>query len=385
MPPEESKDQTHEGQLTPDHLSEQPDLPAPDQVISPSPANEAALSGRTDNPDTAAPSQLPQDNHKILNDFGSPAFPTPVSTVSPEPKKSRKKLIAILAIILVILLAGSAAAYFGYVVPNKPENLWRSALQNSGRGYDGLVTYSEKTEKIKDWTQVGKFKVGGDIAFDGTFEGKSSGVTSQLTGHVSAVGLRVGVDLRTLPSATSTPDVYFKADGLQGLGALIGSEDPHITAAVNGINNQWYVIDHTFFDQFGASPSDKMNFTNKDVTDFVKTAGATTKKYVFTNDSSQSVVVLKEKIGKEKRDGQNVYHYKVGLDKARTKAYLTALCSDLKGSKLGEAADLKDYKCSEFAKSADQLEDSDRADAWVNTSTRLVQAIRFSETKNARN
>src|SRR4051812_9207749 len=68
----------------------------------------------------------------------------PAGTVSKPPKRRLYKKPMVIALAAVLVLAGgSAAAYFGYYMPNQPENIWASALSNTGKGYDKLTQYTQ--------------------------------------------------------------------------------------------------------------------------------------------------------------------------------------------------------------------------------------------------
>lgn len=315
--------------------------------------------------------------------FGATAAAAASSDAQPKKPNNRKKLLILVAA-LVVLLGASAAAYFLYYIPNKPENMWKAALVNTGKGYDQLVAYTDEVQNIKSWTQSGNFKVSGGVAADGTFEGTSNGAASSSTTSVSAAGMKIGVDLRTVPTPNSTPDIYFKVSGIQGIGSLFGASDPQLEEALNGINNQWYVVDHSLFDQFKSSANQDFNISSKDVNELLNKVGKTSKEYVFTDDAEKSVVVMKEMIGKEKRDGRSVYHYKVGVNKERLKPYLKALCNDLRASKIGKISE-DSYDCKSAGDNVDKIKDNDTADAWVDTKTKLMHSIRFTEKDNKAN
>src|SRR6266545_1720262 len=101
---------------------------------TPSGAPAAPLTPTTDRtiPDVGIPGPAP----------AGPAWPTapdnqtpvmPASFAAGTPKKSKKGLLIglIVAAAVVIFGGASAAAYLGYVVPNKPENVLKTALINS--------------------------------------------------------------------------------------------------------------------------------------------------------------------------------------------------------------------------------------------------------------
>lgn len=319
-------------------------------------------------------------------------------------KPSRKKRYIIIAA-LAILLLGGVGAYFGYYVPNKPENMWKSALVNTGKGYDKLVSYSENTKTVKNWSQEARFNIDGMIEVDGTLKGESSGSAATMNGDVSFMGTKVGFDVRTLPSATETPDVYFKVDGLEGIGTLFAQDDPMVETALNNLNNQWYVVDHTLFEQMeGAAEDPAQAVTTEDVVALFKKIGVTSKEYVFTDDTEKAAVVVKEQVGRETKYGRSVYHYTIDSNDKQAKKYVTALCNDVKASKIGQVftdslgEDAFDCEQKNAQQGDVRLKEEDLVDAmpgygasapteyvvdaWVDTKTKLIQSIRFSDKKD---
>src|SRR2546423_452925 len=63
-------------------------------------------------------------NHPLFRDTPPAASPSVASAQAPPPKSRgrKKKLVLLLVPLLVLLIGGGAGAYFGYYVPNKPEN-----------------------------------------------------------------------------------------------------------------------------------------------------------------------------------------------------------------------------------------------------------------------
>jgi hypothetical protein len=307
------------------------------------------------------------------------------------------KKIRILLIALLILGGGSAGAYFGYFVPNKPENVWRTALINSGKGYDKLSQYATSKKNVKGMSAKGSFKFSGSVAADGTFNGLSDGKNGQLTGSVSAVGLKINYDVRAIDSAGNTPDIYFKIDGIQGLGSLVGgyvdeSAKNQIAKALNGLNGQWYFVDHTLFDQFAQSSNSSLQFNSGDVDQVLKAVGDASKQYLFTNNNEKMAIVVKQYVGKEKQDGNTVYHYKVGVNKTNLEAYNKALCNNLAKTKLFKlfgghvgAGDVDLIQNCKDATGIDKIDDTRTADAWVDLHTKLIHKIRFTEKGNSNN
>jgi hypothetical protein len=317
-------------------------------------------------------------------------------------KKSRfkpSKKIAILALAPVLLIAGSAGAYFGYYIPNKPENVWKTALTNTGKGYDKVTQYATSKKATKEMATSGSFKISGSLAADGSFKGLYDGKNGQLTGTVSAAGLKVDYDVRALQSAVDSSDIYFKVDGIQGLGdlvggyaGLLGADDTTVTKALNGLNGQWYFIDHTLFDQFSQGSNDGLKITSDDISGALKAVGDSSKQYLFTNDPQKQAVVVKQYVGKESQDGRKVYHYKAGVNKENLTAYNKSLCDNLIKTKLfklfssGSSSADEDFskECNDST-GIDKIKDSQTADVWVDLHTKLIHKIRFTDSKNKNN
>ena len=364
---------------------------APEAMATPPPvAPEPTVTGQPQ-PTVITPTAEPSQPQGV---FQPPSLVISSPPESPKRRfgflKSRKGAF-ILVLVLILLLGGSAAAYFGYYVPNQPQNIWNKALVNTGKGYDKLTTYATQTKNAKGLSINGSFKASGGAAIDGTISGTTSNQNSDIKGDVSAVGLKINYEVRTIQSAGNTPDVYFKVDGLQGLGDLIGAYDSELTPTINSINGQWYFIDHTLFDQFAAGTNSQTQLTANDVNSILGAIGSASKQYVFTNDTSKQVIVVKQNLGKETQDGRTVYHYKIGYNKANLKSYVSALCQNLKNSSLkkffnnDEKTMEQTVGCDTAAQNVDKLSDSGTADAWVDMHTKLIHKIRFSDKSNANN
>jgi hypothetical protein len=312
---------------------------------------------------------------------------------SPEPSKhSRRRLfkepLALSITIFLALVGGSAAAYFGYYLPNQPDNLWKTALSRTGKGYDKLTTYTNDLgkDKLQGIKLDGSFKSSGTVAADGTFTGSTQGGNGEFSGSVSATGLKVSLDTRLIKSASSTPDVYFKLDGLQGLDQLFGGAGSDYGSALQGLNNKWYFVDHTLFDQYAQGAQSNLQIGSSDVNSLLKAIDTPTKKYVFNADQKDTTLTLKQKVGKEKQDGRNTYHYKVGVNKDNLKAYNNALCDSLKDTKIYKlisGADITNSLSScKDTSDIDRINNSDTADVWVDTHTKLIHKVRVTNKTN---
>ncbi len=306
-------------------------------------------------------------------------------------RKPNKRMLLIIVAAVLVLIGLTTGYVFGYYIPNKPENVWKSALVNTGKGYDAMTEYEAiATKDVKGLDMQGSYRIKGAIVSDGTFVGKSLGSDSQFTGSISAAGLKVNYDVRSIKSAGDTPDFYFKVTGIQGIGDLVGGSGTTIASTLNGLNNQWYVIDHTLFEQLASSTGSATStkYSEKDVQALLKTIGEPSKTYLFTDDATKAVFVQKSYVGAEKRDSRSVYHYKAGVDETHLKLYLKALCQGLDKDKIGKLLldnGLASTDCINFSDRADQLDTTQTADVWVDRSTKLVHAVRFTDKKLATN
>jgi hypothetical protein len=325
------------------------------------------------------------------------------SSMQSEQEKKKKgfrpsKKLALTGLVPLLLAGSGAAAYFGYIVPNKPDNVWRTALTNTGKGYDKISTYATSKKDVKAFSANGSFKVSGSTAADGAFKGESDGKSGQLTGSISAAGLKVNYDMRAIESPGNSPDIYFKLDGIQGLGdlvggyaGLLGADSSKASKALNGLNGQWYFIDHSLFDQYAKGNNGDLQISSADVSQVLKAFGDSSKQFLFTDDPDKMAVVVKQYVGKEKQDGRDVYHYKVGVNKENLKAYNKSLCDNLLKTKLiklfengGSGDQDLSQQCYDTA-DIDKIKNGQTADAWVDLRTKLIHKIRIAEPKNANN
>ncbi len=313
-------------------------------------------------------------------------------TAAPKGKMARKPLL--MALIAVVVLGGGAAAYyFGYYM--SPSVILSQSLTNTGKGYDKLVNYLETQSQANYKGAVGSgsysFKSGG-TSTDGSLSFKSDGTNSDTSFDVGLVGTRINAEIRTIKSAGATPDIYLKASGITGLGALTGSAEAD--TAINKLDGKWIVVDHTLIDslqsqlsQTQAKSASQMP-AEADVLDEVQAFGGVNKQYVFTTNKSKSVTVVVQKYGTETVDGHKAYHYKMGFDKANVKRYITAQRDALKASKLGAWLKKNNYDTqvdssyADLEKSADTIKSSDTFDLWSDVSSRLVYKVRVSDKSN---
>lgn len=297
----------------------------------------------------------------------------------------KKKLALLTAAGAVLLIGGAASAYYvGVVVPNKPENLWHTALERTAKGYDGLVAYAQENKDVKGTQLKGDYKLEGAFATDGTFEAQTYERTSTFKADIGLVGSRVNLEGRILPAANSNnPDVYIKASGLKGLATL----QPEFAPIVEQYDNKWLSIDHTLFDNLESmalkenAQLDQSALTPEDFRKIAETVGKVNREYVFTTDDNKAILAVAKQVGKETKDDRSVYHYEVGLHKQHTKDYLNALIDSLENTPITKMTDGKKLRdtvdMNALLKSVDEYKESDVAHVYVDVKTRLIRTVRL--------
>lgn len=345
------------------------------------------------------PNNQPQ-NQPSVDPAIQPISPTPTDiqpasggfSSSPPPQTSgkKKKLFLVSAVAVLVLLTGSAAAYFGVYLPNSPDNIWKKAMENTSRGYDKLTESAQKQQEAKGANIKGTYKLDTkDVVVDGNIDSKVSGRNADVKFDAGAAGSRLNFNLVTnVPDGSSNPDLYLKINGLKGIDKLLGAESAGLGQALASFDDQWYVVDHTLFDQIekeaaktsgGRGQLEALN--QKDIAKIAEAAAKANKEYLFTTDANKAVLTVKQKVGKEKFDNRDAYHYKVGYNKEHLKAYLAAQRDALKDTAL--KGYISEDEFNNAIKEVDKMKADSQADVWVDLETKLVRNVRFtSDSKN---
>ncbi|HSD55777.1 MAG TPA: hypothetical protein VLA92_01345 [Candidatus Saccharimonadales bacterium] len=344
-----------------------------------------------DNSQNSAP-QVPQNGGAPGNVyFGS----GPGGTAKHMP--SRAKLLAIAGIATVLVLGGGGYV-LGYYIPNRPVNVYKSALTNTGEGYDQLAEYAQGKDvakKFQNTEATGNYKLETDgMTTDGTFKAHVDEKNATFSGDLGLGITRMTVDgvVKDVDNSNS-PDVFLKVGGIKGMGAQMGMPE------MDTLDNQWVTVDHTLIDNFskqlessqGLESSNKMTTpTEEDAVEASKIIGDVSKKYLFTNNKDNAVLEMDSFVGKETQDGKPTNHYKVKANKEHLKAYIKELGAELDKTKLNDWA--KDsygksisqvINVDEMTKQADKIKSGDTFDVWVNTDTKVIHKVRFADKQNA--
>ena len=299
-----------------------------------------------------------------------PPYTAPASTVygtivmNDGSKKKRIMLASVVAGAVIVLGGAAAAAYYGYVLPNKPQNLLNAALVNqftTGKvttsNFHG--TYSAKQTGV-DMTMSGSFK--GAVDQKGAFD---------ISGDFDAMVTKITFDMRSVDGK----DYYFRVGGLDGLDKLLaamGSSDESTVSTyapiISAVNNQWFIVNQSLTKtlQPGADLSQGMKLSDADV----KKLADTYKQHQF--------LVVQQKLKDEKIASRDSYHLKIVVDKTQLKAF---------------AAQLKTANIENLKITNDQLKDFDTSvdnanfskypvDVWVSKGQKLIDQVSFT-TKNS--
>lgn len=301
-------------ELTPNNQ----DAPAPETVVNPTLETPVEAS--------EAPAVTPETNEPAeVNEATTPSNePTPnqpesvtAAPVTPsQPKSKRKKLTlaAIIAGAVLLLGAGSAAAYYGLILPNRPERIVQQGIANT-----------INQEKVQSAAFEGEVTLeGGEAskAISGlTFNGSSSKAGAmQATISLNTLVTKINLDAKSEDGKT----IYLKLSGLTGLDQLLGafagsSESPEQTAAVasliSNVNDQWFMIDQSFLSQLGGEAA---NVTSSELTaEDTKKVGDIYKKHQF--------LTIDKKLDDQDIHGVKSYHMQASINRDQLVGFLNEL------------------------------------------------------------
>lgn len=318
---------------------------------------------------------------------GTEAVPAPPAAANTPKRRqpSRRVLAGITAV--GVLLAG-VGFYFGYYT--NPSTIYSQGLTNTGKGYDKLIDYSEEQAKqdYKGYAVDGSYSFdqeGGDA--DGSFSAKAYGQDGEYKIDLGVSGVRIDAEVRTIASKASTPDMYVKANGLNGIGSLLGSAQ--LDTALAGMNDQWMFIDHTLFDSLtkaasGGAEEPKVP-SEAEIIDFLRAFGAVNKEYVYTTDADKAVLRVVQKKGKESFNNRTAYRYKVGFNNDNVQKYVAAQKQALLKSKLGAWIKKNGYEkqvsqaFDDARKDAADIKSTTNFDLWIDTQRRITYKVRIPE------
>lgn len=311
--------------------------------------------------------------------------------VVPKSKPKFKKLLLPIIAGMFLLLGGAAAAYNVFIL-NNPQNLWNRSLKTTSAGLEEIMNLAQE-EPAKGGKLDGSFKVESPTVIDGTVKGEWYESSAKYEAEVGFSGIRPKAEVMIIPpNADTSPDIYAKISQIEGVQSLIGAYDPTTAELIGQVNNQWYKIDHTLYEQYllnaGQDDENKTpELSAEEIKQIQEAVMQVLNERLFTDDSSVAVVVVDEAIGKEDFEGVETYKYRLKVQKEQLKQFATALKDALKGTKLndlilsGSSAESleKAINFDEMLKSIEEADlDAVTAEAWVDVDRKFIRNIRLT-------
>jgi hypothetical protein len=317
----------------------------------------------------------------------------------PSPGSSRKKLFIITGASSVLLIALILGVVFGYYLPNKPENAYKTSLERSGKAINKIIeqsTTKDKLEQIKKSEFAGTLDISSkDGSVNGTFNTKLDPTKSDNSIDVKlkqkdkpdqTFGVKILTDL---PKDKRFPNTYFKLTGFKDLGL------DSFVPGVGDYDGKWISVDSDYLESLSsafippAEQKNKENVSAEEVAHLIKTVDDVTNEYVFTSDPTKTVIENRGYLGKEKtEEGVNAFHYNVGINKDHALAYCKALSDKfLSESAVKKIADMDDTQIADAKKSASDDCDTSAKDPqndetfemWVDAKYKVIHKFRFYE------
>lgn len=308
----------------------------------------------------------------------------------------RLLLIIITAVLLVLLIAGYV---FGYYLPNKPENVYKTGLDRSGDAMQMILdkaieqgTY-DKFKKSEITATMDINYAGQNIKGDFTTKFDGSKLDTDLNASFpSGDSKQVDLGLSVLSQKADNkefPDTYLNIRGVKALGADL------FLPGIGKYDGKWLAVTSDYLqslaNEYGIdSAAQKKNTDNyptfDEISSLIRDAYGVTNEYVLTSDPSKAVFVNKQYLGKEDVEGVGTYHYEVGLNKDNYKAYCEAVSNvflsnqaykKLIGTSDEQIENQKQGTEDDCQQSSDGIKDDDTFEMWVDSKYKLIKKVRI--------
>ncbi len=331
-------------------------------------------------------SVLPSQQTSGLN-FGAP--------------RKRKKTYLLIGAVVSLVLALGAGFVFAYYLPNRPQNVYKTGLNHSGRAITTLVSKATEQKALDSFKKT-EINATADASFNGgsysgTFNVKLD--TTKADGNASFTAKETGsLDKvftakfkAALDSGAQYPNAYFQLSGFKSFG--LDSYWP----AVADFDGKWIAVEAAYLKSIGVPPTTaqqtaQKQFTTADFTELAKTTADVTSEYVLTANPTRAVFVNKKFVAKESVDGISAYHYQVGLNKDHLKNYCTVMVDRLLATNAYKKLPWVDTNNLEAEKtsmktdcedSTKDIKESDTFDMWVDAKYKLIYKFRITDPNNA--
>lgn len=312
----------------------------------------------TTQPETSTPPEPQQPNVMQM----APSQPQPMT---PPQGGSKKKLFGKISVIPAVIIgallitAGSAAGYFGIIVPNKPENVLKTAIEKTAlqtkSKFEGKFTY-ESTDPEAELKAM-------NITFKGQGDTEKNAFQSEF--NITASGVSLPFELRSVDKS-----IFFKIGDLSTIKSLATASAPEYGPIIDAVNeklaDQWIEIDETLMKQAG---TDCM----------VNTSFALTKADIELLQKRYQEVpfVAVKSTSSEEVNGRAAYKYVMELDDNKGAEYVKGL---------EELSVVKKIK--ECSKDTDPIDTEELADdditpitIWVDKGSKTISKFVMNSTK----
>ncbi len=363
------------------------DKPAPAAATTDQPAAEAVAPAEDETPDKSEPTTA-----VIGGRTGRTSYTVTEDGWQKSDHHSRKRLPLLVLLAVLLLSTGGVLAFY---VPNRPENVWKSGLNNTGKAIDSLVTKatdqkqlsSLKTSELTGDLTIKTKLISGTGTFAAKLDDKNSDsnltVNLQSSDPADKTSAKLGADLLTQQNGTAEfPNAYVRLTGMNlvGIDALL--------PGVSKYDNKWIFLSSDFLKQHmqkstAAAFDASKRPSAQDVADFAKTVSGVTKQYVFSADANKAVLNQKSFVGKEMLDGASAYHYTATVNKQHAADYCKALVVSVAQTNLFKKMVVADERAKQQTSmtkdcqaQTDRINQNETIDVWVDAKYKVISKIR---------
>lgn len=286
---------------------------------------------------------------------------TPVPAAEQSKKKKTLMLAGLIAGAAVLLSGAGAGAYFGIVVPNKPENVLKKAIENTARQNNGSFKGTLSLESTDP-----ENKMASEIKFNG--QADSNAKAAQTLVDVTVNGINLPVELRYIEE-----NGYIKVGDLKTIRGLAESYAPGTGPIVEqldkSLSNQWVEFDKTLTKQAGVDCALNASFTTLTDQD-IKLLQNRYKEVQFTQIKSTANDTV---------NGKSAVKYELELDDNKLSEYAKGLNELSFIKKLKECSDQKES----IDESIKELADNDKTPLtlWVDKKSKTIVKMAGKTTK----
>jgi hypothetical protein len=280
------------------------------------------------------------------------------------PVTKRRPIKAVLTALLVVLLvgAGSAAAYVGIIVPNKPENVLKAATLNTIQAKESSFKGSLEGDPMS--TSGVAYKIG----VDGSQNTNAKASEAKL--NITVSGVTFPIEARLVNSS-----IYVRVGDLKTITGLISTFSPEAGAMAQKVSsqlsNQWVLFDSTLLKQAGGSCALDMNWglTKADA----KLLGAAYDRHQFADITKTS---------SDKVNGKKVTKYTISIDDDKGAAF----GNDKSLDKLSFVSELNKCDKSLSSNTSDNLKGDHKHTTltiWVDKGKKRIAKVEYKTTAQA--